>query len=478
MKDILKDFQDLNIDATVFEIVPSDGITQDYFLIPPIDYMYNYNTLLNKEVLVLQYPFGQLSYSLGNIIEINGYEFTHLASTEHGSSGSPVFVKDCLMVIGIHKSGDRKKNENYGELIGPIFKFFKNFKEDKISEDKTLKETSKCLNESTKEKKISNTNNQNKLNEMTIIYDFNVQYSVHEIMDPVEDIPAEFRIFGSNFVENNKNNCYLLIEGQQKELCTHLKFNENRKGINTLEIKLIENKSIFNMSYLFFDCISLISLPDISKWNTKNVKNMSFMFSNCLSLTSLHDISEWDVKNVINMSHLFCWCRALKFIPDISKWNTENVTNMSYLFCWCDSLKSLPDISKWDTKNVTNIRSIFACCTKIKSLPDISGWNTSKVSNMSGIFGGCVSLESLQDISKWNTSNVTDMSEMFKDCKSLKFLPDISILDTKNVVNMEKMFNNCYSLISFPNLSKWKLNEKLEKDSMFEGCNKNIIPKI
>ena len=38
------------------------------------------------------------------------------------------------------------------------------------------------------------------------------------------------------------------------------------------------------MSYLFSGCSSLISLPDISKWNVNNVNNMSFLFSGCSSL--------------------------------------------------------------------------------------------------------------------------------------------------------------------------------------------------
>ena len=76
-----------------------------------------------------------------------------------------------------------------------------------------------------------------------------------------------------------------------------------------LEIKLKEIKTITNMSYLFggdglFEksCDKLISLPDISKWDTQNVKDMSYMFSDCKSLISLPDISKWDTQNVINMS--------------------------------------------------------------------------------------------------------------------------------------------------------------------------------
>ena len=38
---------------------------------------------------------------------------------------------------------------------------------------------------------------------------------------------------------------------------------------------------------IFEECFSLISLPDISKWNIKNVKDIRFMFSECASLKFL-----------------------------------------------------------------------------------------------------------------------------------------------------------------------------------------------
>ena len=44
------------------------------------------------------------------------------------------------------------------------------------------------------------------------------------------------------------------------------------------------------MSSMFFQCSSLESLPDISKWDTRNVKNISDMFCGCSSLESLPDI--------------------------------------------------------------------------------------------------------------------------------------------------------------------------------------------
>jgi len=42
-KRYIKDFKDFNIDATVIEIITSDEIQKDNFLIPSVDYMYNFN---------------------------------------------------------------------------------------------------------------------------------------------------------------------------------------------------------------------------------------------------------------------------------------------------------------------------------------------------------------------------------------------------------------------------------------------------
>ena len=123
---------DLTIDATVVEILPEYNIQNDYFLIPDNYYMNNFDKLKGKEITILQYPseiYKDAKYSTGKLIEIfrgygNKYEFSHLASTLHGSSGSPIFLKiDTVKIIGIHKSGSNLKN--FGDFIGPIYEYFK-----------------------------------------------------------------------------------------------------------------------------------------------------------------------------------------------------------------------------------------------------------------------------------------------------------------------------------------------------------------
>ena len=54
------------------------------------------------------------------------------------------------------------------------------------------------------------------------------------------------------------------------------------------------------------------------------------------------------------MSYMFYGCTSLKSLPDISLWNTSKVINMSNIFNRCENLSSLPDLSKWNTTNVTD----------------------------------------------------------------------------------------------------------------------------
>ena len=192
-----------------------------------------------------------------------------------------------------------------------------------------------------------NKSDDEKLNKITIIYDIKNNNRIN--------------IFGYEFVKNNLNNCYLIINGKKQDLCQFLDLNNIKIKDNKLEIKLIEISTITNMFAMFSWCKQLKSLPDFSEWDTRNVTDMGNLFRDCYSLNSL---------------------------PDISKWNTKNVTNMSFMFYNCTSLKSLPDISKWDIHSVTDMRCIFSNCKSLNSFPDISNWEMRKIQFKEAMFDG------------------------------------------------------------------------------------------
>ena len=63
------------------------------------------------------------------------------------------------------------------------------------------------------------------------------------------------------------------------------------------------------MSYMFSECSSLKSLPNISKWNTSSVTEMVKMFSDCSSLKSVPNISVWDFSSVYDKNNMFSGCQ-------------------------------------------------------------------------------------------------------------------------------------------------------------------------
>ena len=155
------------------------------------------------------------------------------------------------------------KNNNNNNKPNNIFINNQNDSDKKIK-NKNLKIENNYENESN----INNISNIDNLNTINIIY-------------KIDSSKNSIKLFGKYFVNNNINNCYLLINNKEEKLCEYLELNEEQKKKNELKIKLIEKNKITNMSYMFSWCKSLKELPDISKWDTKNVTDMRYMFSGC-----------------------------------------------------------------------------------------------------------------------------------------------------------------------------------------------------
>ena len=295
---------------------------------------------------------------------------------------------------------------------------------------------------------------ESKENKITLIYNI--------------DKPGEkIRLLGSQFIENNKENCKMIIDFTEMDLLEYYQPKEKGK---TLKIILGMNKNVTNLSYMFYKCSSLIKIPDLDNININNITGISNMFSGCSSLKSLPYIPNIKTNKIDDMSYLFNECSSLEKLPDISEWNTSGVRSMKSMFSFCSSLKTLPNIDNWNIKNVTNLSNMFYGCSSLLFLPEISSWNTKNVSDISYIFCRCSSLEFLPDISKWATDKITDMSHIFHGCSSLISLQSISNWKTNNVKNMSHMFHGCSNLQLLTSLSKWKTDNVSNMSYMFKGC--------
>ena len=183
----------------------------------------------------------------------------------------------------------------------------------------------------------------------------------------------KIKLFGDQFFINNKNlknKIGIIFENKLYEFEQYFII-KNITDKNTLTIKLTGINEFTNVSHMFNECESLLSVTQMSNWDFSHITNMKCMFNRCKNLTSLPDISCLNTSRVKNMSFLFSRCKSLVSLPDISKWDTSNVKDMSYMFHKCKSLKSISNLSKWNTVNVTKISNIFFKCDSLSSKPQI-----------------------------------------------------------------------------------------------------------
>ena len=355
-----KVFTNKELDYTCIELFESDGI-KDFFKVEPKIFR-DKNNLKGNDIFILQFPKGNdISFSYGKILKIKEKDniILHSASTDHGSSGSPIIRRgEDNYIIGLHYGGV----ENKFNLATIFDSILNNIKE--------------------------------QLNEINCIY-------IPENNEKEINLLHDYNLYINKFINKEyEKKEYLEVKDMNKKLFKEsIDLYVNDKKINfdfkykikdskEIKVKFIFKQKLTNLSYMFYDCSSLKSI-DLSSFNTNNVTNMRSMFEYCSSLKSI-DLSSFNTNNVTNMRCMFYHCSSLKSI-DLSSFNTNNVTDMSYMFSNCSSLKSI----------------------------DLSSFNTNKVTDMYAMFSNCSSLNSI-DLSSFNTNNVTYMYSMFYDCSSLK----------------------------------------------------------
>ena len=421
MTDERRVYTNEELDYTCIELLESDDII-DFFEIEPDLFKYdNKEILKDNEIFILQFPGGNnLSFSLGKILTLKDNTIVHTASTEGGSSGSPIIRRNSKnYVIGLH-FGCHK--EDIYNLATDFISIVDDIRKQEISEIN-------CIYFSNE-------------NEIFLLHDYSEYITGYNKNKYLE-------------AKKNKNLFEKNMELYINERKISFSFKYKMEDLKEIKVKFKFNKNLIkSTSFMFRGCSSLKSV-DLSKFNTRNVKDMSYMFDFCSSLKSI-DLSSCNTSNVKDMSGMFRGCSSIKSI-DLSSFNTSNVINMELMFHECRSLKSI-DLSSFNTSNVTNMRSIFNGCTGLNSI-DLSSFNTSNVKDMARMFYRCCCLESI-DLSTFNTSNVKGMEHMFAYCSSLEYL-NISLFNTSNVKDMKGMF---YYSLSKDNIKINNNKDKIIKD--------------
>ena len=125
-------------------------------------------------------------------------------------------------------------------------------------------------------------------------------------------------------------------------------------NLGKYEVKIIFNKTLTDMKYLFADCNDLIEFNEA--FDTSHVLCMYYMFASCNSLEKIN----------------------------VSSFNTSLVGNMESMIAYLDSLTSL-DLSNFGTKNVDFILCMFSGSKQLNYL-DISSFDFTNIAGRSPVF--------------------------------------------------------------------------------------------
>ncbi len=130
---------------------------------------------------------------------------------------------------------------------------------------KVIEDIEKLKNKNNKLKAISNLY-KNMIIDNEIILNYKIEKE-HKI-----------RIFGDKFVNKNKNKYQIIINNKNYELTSFIDLDTLEIKDDNLEVHLKQLKNTLDISFMFCECNSLISIENITNWNIENIINISYLF--------------------------------------------------------------------------------------------------------------------------------------------------------------------------------------------------------
>ena len=272
-------------------------------------------------------------------------------------------------------------------------------------------------------------------------------------------------IFGIKFVENNKNNIELKINGIPNKLVSKFKLEENQNNI-----EIIIKNTINNFEDMFYNCDKLINIEELKYLDISEVNSLSYMFCGCSSLSDIKALEKWDVSKIANFSFMFDECKLLSNIKPLEKWNVSNGTNFNAIFACCSSLSDIKPLEKWNVSKGKNFRSVFNKCKLLSDIKPLGKWDVSNGLYFSDMFGDCNLLSDITPLEKWNVSEGIEFQSMFSLCSSLSNIKPLEKWDVSNGKYFYHMFSQCSSLDEIKPLEKWNVSNGIDFSFMFAWC--------
>lgn len=230
---------------------------------------------------------------------------------------------------------------------------------------------------------------------------------------------------------------------------------------------------------MFSNDPALISISDISGWDTSKVQFMDNMFNGDKNLTTVKGLSHLNAHNA-KQDDMF---KDSALVP---KGFDFNDTGLRHYLNNHKNDSSI-DVSDFRTSHVTDMSGLFQNIDR--SSLDLSDWNTGNVEKMGWMFANTrtditsAPLKEIKGLENWDVRNVQDFSHMFHSggvpVEIGPFVPtgsltklDLSNWKTSSGTDMQSMFWGQQNLTSVGKFTNWKLDHVTLTDHMFSLCKK------
>ena len=361
--------------------------------------------------------------------------------------------------------------DNISKVIDEELERFKNYvlvnnKIQQIQRKNRLEKIKKIVEKRNKKKYVYKLNNKkndinkvlinNKINKNKI----NLIYYVQS--------KAIYNIFGNEFVDNNKDNIELIINGKKNKLVSVYELSPG-ENIITLVIK----NPLMNLNKMFYWCNSLKSINELIHLDVSQARYFEQIFYGT-SISDILPLKSWNVSKGESFAGIFYKCTSLSDITPLKNWNLSKCKNLGSMFFGCSLLSDITPLKLWNVSNCTNFDYMFSGCSLLSNISPLKDWIVSNGINFSYMLDGCSLLTNLKPLSEWDVSKCINFEGMFYRCSSLADVAPLRNWNVLNCYNFSYMFSICSSLLDLKPLDNWNVpKEKLkyikQKFIIFDG---------
>lgn len=197
---------------------------------------------------------------------------------------------------------------------------------------------------------------------------------------------------------------------------------------------------VYTLIQTFYNCKSLVHLPDSLVHNPKDYIELNGVFSGCTSIVSIPETLFYGFEKLKYFISVFLNCTGITHIPHKLFCFTNNVTDMKYMFSGT-SIEEIPTGVFDNLKKLVYIDNTFNSCNNLYIVPDYLFYYNEKLKSVCSLFYSCKNLTTVPENIFCN-SNIEDFSYCFAH-SGLSIAPDILLAYATKATSYAGIFLRC-----------------------------------